>query len=75
VDRACPRNEVERLEDEADLAVADPGQDRLVEAADIDAPGGVEDAELAPGDAVIELEGGEIDARLGVRLATVLEPE
>ena len=33
----------------------------------------VVDAELEPGDAILELEGGAIDARLGVRLATVLE--
>ena len=33
----------------------------------------VGDASLAPGDVVIELEGGAIDARLGVRLLQVLE--
>jgi flagellar biosynthesis/type III secretory pathway protein FliH len=31
------------------------------------------DATLAPGDAVLELAGGSVDARLGVRLAAVLE--
>jgi hypothetical protein len=31
------------------------------------------DAGLDPGDAIVELAGGSIDARLGVRLATVLE--
>jgi flagellar biosynthesis/type III secretory pathway protein FliH len=31
------------------------------------------DADLDPGDAIVELAGGAIDARLGVRLATVLE--
>lgn len=31
------------------------------------------DAGLDPGDAIVELAGGAIDARLGVRLATVLE--
>jgi flagellar biosynthesis/type III secretory pathway protein FliH len=31
------------------------------------------DVELDPGDAIVELAGGAIDARLGVRLATVLE--
>jgi hypothetical protein len=31
------------------------------------------DAELAPGDAVLEFAGGSIDARLGVRLAALLE--
>lgn len=33
----------------------------------------VGDPELAPGDAVVELAGGALDARLGVRLALVLE--
>ena len=33
----------------------------------------VEDPELAGGDAIVELAGGALDARLGVRLATVLE--
>ena len=33
----------------------------------------VQDAALAPGDAVVELAGGALDARLGVRLAAVLE--
>lgn len=33
----------------------------------------VADPELAPGDAVVELAGGALDARLGVRLALVLE--
>jgi hypothetical protein len=33
----------------------------------------VADAELAGGDAIVELAGGAVDARLGVRLATVLE--
>jgi len=33
----------------------------------------VADARLAPGDAIVELDGGELDARLGVRLAGVLE--
>ena len=33
----------------------------------------VVDAALAAGDAVVELDGGEVDARLGVRLACVLE--
>jgi hypothetical protein len=31
------------------------------------------DAELAPGDAILELDGGCIDARLGIRLAEILE--
>jgi flagellar biosynthesis/type III secretory pathway protein FliH len=31
------------------------------------------DADLDPGDAIVELAGGTIDARLGVRLASVLE--
>ena len=31
------------------------------------------DADLDPGDAIVELAGGTIDARLGMRLATVLE--
>ena len=33
----------------------------------------VADPSLEPGDAIVELAGGMIDARLGVRLATVLE--
>jgi len=33
----------------------------------------VEDAKLAEGDAIVELTGGAVDARLGVRLAAVLE--
>jgi flagellar biosynthesis/type III secretory pathway protein FliH len=33
----------------------------------------VADAELSAGDAVVELAGGALDARLGVRLALVLE--
>lgn len=33
----------------------------------------VVDASLRPGDAIVELTGGAIDARLGVRLAQVLE--
>ena len=33
----------------------------------------VEDPALAGGDAIVELAGGSLDARLGVRLATVLE--
>ena len=33
----------------------------------------VADETLQPGDAIVELAGGAIDARLGVRLATVLE--
>jgi flagellar biosynthesis/type III secretory pathway protein FliH len=33
----------------------------------------VEDSVLASGDAVVEVAGGALDARLGVRLATVLE--
>jgi hypothetical protein len=33
----------------------------------------VEDSALAAGDAIVELAGGVLDARLGVRLATVLE--
>jgi len=33
----------------------------------------VADRELMPGDAVVELAGGALDARLGVRLAFVLE--
>ncbi len=33
----------------------------------------VVDRALRPGDAIVELSGGELDARLGVRLATVLE--
>jgi flagellar biosynthesis/type III secretory pathway protein FliH len=33
----------------------------------------VEDAALSGGDAIVELAGGALDARLGVRLATVLE--
>jgi hypothetical protein len=33
----------------------------------------VEDSALAAGDAIVELVGGAFDARLGVRLATVLE--
>jgi hypothetical protein len=33
----------------------------------------VEDSALAGGDAIVELAGGALDARLGVRLATVLE--
>jgi Flagellar assembly protein FliH len=32
------------------------------------------DAELAPGDAILEFPGGSIDARLGIRLAALLEP-
>jgi flagellar biosynthesis/type III secretory pathway protein FliH len=35
----------------------------------------VSDATLHPGDAVFELTGGALDARLGVRLATVLDTE
>jgi flagellar biosynthesis/type III secretory pathway protein FliH len=35
----------------------------------------VADPELHPGDAVLELTGGALDARLGVRLATVLDAE
>jgi len=31
------------------------------------------DAELAPGDAILEFDGGHADARLGVRLAALLE--
>ena len=31
------------------------------------------DPALAPGDAIVELDGGSVDARLGVRLAAVLE--
>ena len=31
------------------------------------------DSELTPGDAVVELDGGALDARFGVRLAAVLE--
>jgi hypothetical protein len=31
------------------------------------------DAELAPGDAILEFAGGSIDARLGIRLAALLE--
>jgi hypothetical protein len=31
------------------------------------------DAELAPGDAILEFHGGCIDARLGIRLAEILE--
>ena len=38
----------------------------------LDVPTLVDDA-LQPGDAVVELDGGAIDARLGVRLACVLE--
>ena len=33
----------------------------------------VADATLEPGDAILELDGGALDARLGVRLACVLE--
>ena len=33
----------------------------------------VADDELAPGDAIVEVAGGALDARLGVRLAAVLE--
>ena len=33
----------------------------------------VVDAALRPGDAIVEVSGGAIDARLGVRLAAVLE--
>ncbi len=33
----------------------------------------IADAALCPGDAIVELAGGELDARLGVRLADVLE--
>ena len=33
----------------------------------------IADPSLEPGDAIVELAGGTIDARLGVRLATVLE--
>ena len=43
---------------------------------DVAAIGGVPvvaDAELSAGDAVVELAGGALDARLGVRLALVLE--
>jgi hypothetical protein len=43
---------------------------------DVGAIGGVPivaDAELSAGDAVVELAGGTLDARLGVRLAQVLE--
>jgi hypothetical protein len=31
------------------------------------------DADLAPGDAIVEFAGGDVDARLGIRLATVLD--
>jgi flagellar biosynthesis/type III secretory pathway protein FliH len=34
----------------------------------------VADATLAPGDAIVELDRGGLDARLGVRLAAILEP-
>jgi flagellar biosynthesis/type III secretory pathway protein FliH len=33
----------------------------------------VADGTLAPGDAIVELDGGAVDARLGVRLAVLLE--
>jgi flagellar biosynthesis/type III secretory pathway protein FliH len=33
------------------------------------------DPELSPGDAILELAGGAIDARLGVRLAALLEKQ
>lgn len=33
----------------------------------------VADASLAPGDALVELDGGDVDARLGTRLAVVLD--
>jgi flagellar biosynthesis/type III secretory pathway protein FliH len=33
----------------------------------------VADPQLAPGDAIVELDGGALDARFGVRLAAVLE--
>lgn len=38
-----------------------------------DLPPVVADASLAPGDAIVELACGSIDARLGIRLAAVLE--
>jgi flagellar biosynthesis/type III secretory pathway protein FliH len=47
------------------------------DAVDLAACGGlpprVPDPELAPGDAILEFAGGPVDARLGVRLAALLE--
>lgn len=37
-------------------------------------PAIVADASLAPGDAIVELTSASIDARLGIRLSTLLEP-
>jgi hypothetical protein len=69
VQRACARAPVVRVRvagcDVARVAAATllPGAGVAV----------VDDPALAAGDAVIELAGGALDARLGVRLATVLE--
>ena len=56
-----------------DVACAAHGQRALVGGTPVGDISFVADPALGPGDAIVELDGGALDVRLGVRLAAVLE--